>query len=241
MSIWQRNALMTQHILPVEGFLPPSDFMPRPTADGSHTLHSETLGEHYHSLFGAVAESNHVYVEQGFRAVERESLDLLEVGLGTGLNALLTLAQQKGRSVNYLALEPFPLDLEIIRALQHPKSIGRPDLLDAFEAMMSAPADQALSLAPGFTFQKSARRVQELDADKVFDLVYFDAFAPKVQLEMWTVDVFKTLHRAMRPGALLVTYCAKGDVRRAMRDAGLVPELVQGPPGKYKMLKALRQ
>ena len=105
---------------------------------------------------------------------------------------------------------------------------------------MAVCAEQVLSLTPGFTFQKSAKRIQEMDAVKAFDLVYFDAFAPKVQPEIWTVEVFKVLHRAMKPGALLVTYCAKGDVRRAMRDAGLVPELVQGPPGKYKMLKARR-
>ena len=227
---------------PVPDFTPPTDFMPHPTADGSRTLYSETIGEHYHSFFGAVAESEHVYIDKGFRSCVKPHLDILEVGLGTGLNALLTLAeaQQKGSIVNYTALEPFPLELDIVRALQHPEAIGRPDLIEPLEAMMSAHMEQVLSLTPGFTFQKSAKRIQEMDAVKAFDLVYFDAFAPKVQPEMWTVEVFNVLHRAMKPGALLVTYCAKGDVRRAMRDAGLVPELVQGPPGKYKMLKARR-
>jgi tRNA U34 5-methylaminomethyl-2-thiouridine-forming methyltransferase MnmC len=227
---------------PVPDFTPPTDFMPHPTADGSRTLYSETIGEHYHSFFGAVAESEHVYIDKGFRSCVKPHLDILEVGLGTGLNALLTLAeaQQKGSIVNYMALEPFPLELDIVRALQHPESIGRPELIEPLEAMMSAHTDHVLSLTPGFTFQKSAMRIQEMDAVKAFDLVYFDAFAPKVQPEMWTVEVFNVLHRAMKPGALLVTYCAKGDVRRAMRDAGLVPELVQGPPGKYKMLKARR-
>ena len=216
--------------------------MPHPTADGSRTLYSETIGEHYHSFFGAVAESEHVYIDKGFRSCVKPHLDILEVGLGTGLNALLTLAeaQQEGSIVNYTALEPFPLELDIVRALQHPEAIGRPDLIEPLEAMMAVCAEQVLSLTPGFTFQKSAKRIQEMDAVKAFDLVYFDAFAPKVQPEIWTVEVFKVLHRAMKPGALLVTYCAKGDVRRAMRDAGLVPELVQGPPGKYKMLKARR-
>lgn len=229
-------------VLPGPAFLPPSDFLPRPTADGSLTLHSEALGEHYHSMFGAVAESEHVYIRQGFGSCVKQHLDLLEVGLGTGLNALLTLveAQRSGRQVNYLALEPFPLPPDVVGALDHPGSIGRPDLAGTFHRLMSAAPDETLSPFPGSTFRRSLARVQDLEMKAAFDLVYFDAFAPKVQPEMWTADVFRMLYAAMRPGALLVTYCAKGDVRRAMRDAGLMPELVQGPPGKYKMLKAFR-
>ena len=207
------------------------------------TLHSEALGEHYHSLFGAVAESEHVYIGQGFRTCGQQQVDMLEVGLGTGLNALLTLveAQREGTRVNYLALEPFPLAPDQVRALNHPDAIGRPDLAEAFVHMMSAKPEETVHPVAGVSFRRSALRVQELEAKAAFDLVYFDAFAPKIQPEMWSTDVFRRLHDAMRPGACLVTYCAKGDVRRAMRDAGLVPQLVKGPPGKYKMLKAQRR
>lgn len=223
-------------------FVPPTDLVPRETADGSRTLHSDALGEHYHSLFGAVAESRHVYLAQGFDAVDGPHVDLLEVGLGTGLNALLTMlrAEQSGRTVRYSALEPFPLLPAVIAALDHPAAIGVPRIAPLFDAMMRATPETDLQLTPTFGFRSTAMPVQAMEVGAAFDLVYFDAFAPNVQPEMWTVDVFRAIHRAMRPGALLVTYCAKGDVKRAMREAGLVPKLVTGPPGKYKMIQARR-
>lgn len=223
-------------------FSPPTDLVTIRTADGSFTLDSPALGEHYHSLHGAVAESRHVYIQQGLRSTGKQKLDILEVGFGTGLNALLTWVEceQAGLQVNYLALEPYPLPSSLRMASGHPAAINEPAKEQGFEAMMNLPDREWLELSDGFRFRKDSQRVQELEAELAFDLVYFDAFAPVIQPSMWSLDVFQRIHRAMRPGAILVTYCAKGDVRRTMMQAGLKPERVQGPPGKYKILHVLR-
>lgn len=219
---------------------PATDFVPLTTADGSRTLHSDALGEHYHSRFGAVAESRHVFLANGFRACRQEPLDLLEVGLGTGLNLLLTWVEAEAleRSVRYVALEPFSLHLHTVEALDHAGAIGQPGRQEGFLQMMGSTSGTLVRPSPGFSFLKHAGLVQQLTDEAAYDLVYFDAFAPRVQPGMWTVEVFRALYRAMRPGALLVTYCAKGEVKRAMRAAGLDTELLPGPPGKRQMLRA---
>ncbi|MCB0757736.1 MAG: tRNA (5-methylaminomethyl-2-thiouridine)(34)-methyltransferase MnmD [Flavobacteriales bacterium] len=223
-------------------FVPPTDLVPVRTADGSYTLDSATLGEHYHSLYGALTESRHVYIEQGLLATGKRKLDILEVGLGTGLNALLTWSESDrlGINVNYWALEPFPLPAGLHEHLHHTAVIGAPERQEGYTAMMNMRNGGAVELSALFHFHRERREVQHLDANEAFDLVYFDAFAPAVQPDMWTVDVFRRVYRAMRPEALMVTYCAKGDVRRAMIEAGLRAERVPGPPGKYRMLKAIR-
>lgn len=223
-------------------FSPPTDLVAIQTADGSFTLDSPALGEHYHSLHGAVGESRHVYIQQGLRSTGKRKLDVLEVGLGTGLNALLTWVEcgEACLEVDYCALEPYPVPLDLRLASGHIEAINELGKKDGFEAMMHLPDGEWLQLSDGFRFRTESQKVQELEAEEAFDLVYFDAFAPAIQPEMWTLDVFQRIYRAMRPGAFLVTYCAKGDVRRAMMQAGLKAERVQGPPGKYKMLRALR-
>lgn len=221
-------------------FTPPTDLLPTPTADGSYTLASAALGEHYHSLFGALTESRHVYLDQGLVHLGSQQVDILEVGLGTGLNALLTWAEaaDRGMEVNYSALEPFPLSARTLDAVGHITATGLSRMGAGYNTMMNARAGEALELSPAFRFRCLQQGVQELDQVLSFDLVYFDAFAPAVQPEMWTVEVFRRVHRAMRPGAVLVTYCAKGAVRRAMLEAGLRPERIPGPPGKHTMMRA---
>lgn len=224
------------------GFNRPRDLAVIRTPDGSATLDSRQLQEHYHSLFGAVTESLHVYISHGLAFVGKGELDILEVGLGTGLNALLTWCEsrQKGLEVSYTALEPFPLPESLWRPLGHPEAIGRPELEEGYGAMMTAKADERILLSEHFAFRWLPMAVQELEEEQQYDLVFYDAFAPKAQPEMWTPEVFDRLHRAMRPGAALVTYCAEGDVRRAMMEAGLLVERLPGPPGKKQMLRASR-
>ena len=223
-------------------FTPPTDLLATRTADGSFTLASASLSEHYHSLYGALAESRHVYLESGLLHLGKQKVDVLEVGLGTGLNALLTWSEaiNKRLEVNYLALEPFPLSPGSIAAGGHVTATGLSSMGTGYNAMMNARTGERIEPSKGFRFQCVQQGVQQLEAVQAFDLVYFDAFAPAVQPDMWTVGVFHRIYEAMRPGAMLVTYCAKGDVRRAMLEAGLLAQRIPGPPGKYKMIRATR-
>lgn len=210
------------------------------TADGSFTLDSPGLGEHYHSLHGAASESRHVYIHNGLLACEKRKLNVLEVGLGTGLNALLTwmACVCNGLEVDYVALEPFPLPKEAHAALHHAHILGGPQWVGGFDSIMAAPPGERHVLPGGFSFRREQVRVQELEVRDAFELVYFDAFAPKVQPAMWTAEVFSRVARAMRAGGVLVTYCVKGSARRAMEQAGWRTERLPGPPGKKQMLRA---
>ncbi len=223
-------------------YTPPPDLRPLRTNDGSLTLRSELLDEQYHSRHGAVQESQHVFIESGARALPDDPLRILEVGLGTGLNLLLTWieAQRTGRAIRYTALEPFPLPVGILSAMDHPAALHRPELSPGFLAMMTAPEGTWTTPDPLLHMRRSGASVVDWCSDDRFDLVYFDAFGPRVQPGMWTMEVFSTVAAHMRPGGLLVTYCAKGDVRRAMQAAGLFVERLPGPPGKREMIRARR-
>lgn len=221
---------------------PPQDLAPHRTRDGSFTLRSEQLGEQYHSLHGALNESLHVFIRNGFDQVVKDPVDILEVGLGTGLNALLTWchADRAQRAVRYMALEPHPLPAARITSLEHARTMGEPDRNADFLRMMTAPADAVQDMSPWFRFMWMQRRLEELHLHEAFDLVYYDAFSPRVQPELWTEEAFRRVHALLRPGGALVTYCAKGAVRRAMLAAGLQVQRLQGPPGKREMFRAVR-
>jgi tRNA U34 5-methylaminomethyl-2-thiouridine-forming methyltransferase MnmC len=212
------------------------------TNDGSFTLRSSRLDEPYHSMRGALCESMHVFIRQGLLAHPGTSVDVLEVGLGTGLNMLLTWLQviEGRREVRYVGLEPRPLERTLLAALRHPHQSGLPVLEAPFLDLMTGPEDTPMRTAVPFTFTRSRQRVEDLRVDESFDLVYHDAFGPRAQPEMWTEPVFRALYRMLRPGGMLVTYCSKGEVRRAMQRAGLHVERLEGPPGKREMLRAVR-
>ncbi len=223
-------------------YVPPDDFRPRSTRDGSLTLRSEVLGEQYHSLHGALNESMHVFIRNGLDRATAGPVDILEVGLGTGLNALLTWchADRAERAVRYTALEPHPLPADALAALGHARTAGEPDRDADFLRMMTAPADAVQELSPWFRFMWTQRPLQGLELHEAFDLIYFDAFSPRVQPELWTVVSFRHVHALLRPGGALVTYCAKGEVRRAMLAAGFAVQRLQGPPGKREMFRAVK-
>ena len=203
-------------------YKPPADFVPLPTGDGSLTLRSEQLGEQYHSLHGAVLESTHVYIKAGLEFVEKDEVDVLEVGLGTGLNLLLTWVRcLEGKCrVRYTGLEPYPLRREQLEALGHCADLAWPGLHDPFIERMTSRDDRWHEALGGLTFRKLEVSVADHEANEAYDVIYFDAFAPGVQPELWTVDIFQRMHKALKPGGALVTSCAQGDVRRAMLAAG---------------------
>ena len=218
----------------------------RTTADGSPTLYVPALDEHYHSHHGAAQESRHVFIAAGLQPLlaagrgQNGSLRVLEVGLGTGLNALLTLqaAQAAGAAVAYDGYETYPLPAAAVSALA-PQWAAEPALSRAFGQLHTAPWHESFSLAPGFLITKIQAQVQAADLPADFyDLLYFDAFAPEKQPELWTEAVFQQLYTAAAPGAVLVSYCAQGQFRRNLRAASWLTEKLPGPPGKREMTRA---
>lgn len=210
------------------------------TADGSNTLRDPSLDEPYHSLHGALQESWHVFIVNGLRAMDKAEVDVLEVGLGTGLNMLLTWLQcVEGKCrVRYTALEPHPLPRPLLQAVDHCTQCGVPTLTDAWLDAMTAAPDTLTEGHGGFRFSWRQAGVEALADEAAFDVVYFDAFAPRKQPELWTAAVFTRLYRALRPGGVLVTYSAKGEVRRTLEAVGFRVDKATGPPGKRHMLRA---
>jgi tRNA U34 5-methylaminomethyl-2-thiouridine-forming methyltransferase MnmC len=213
------------------------------TDDGSHTLFVPELGEHYHSVYGALQESQHVFLAAGFKHVSRliPAIKLLEVGFGTGLNALLTLLQKGSTAIRYTAVEAYPLKADIISQLNYPALIKAQDAGKLFNLLHISPWEQHVSIVPGFQLLKRKVKIQDITTGKgEYNLVYFDAFAPEIQPELWTSEVFKMLYDAMNNGGVLVTYSAKGDVKRNLIAAGFSVEKLPGPPGKRHMLRATK-
>ena len=219
----------------------------RVTADGSATLFVPALDEHYHSQHGARQESAYVFIRHGLlplleaAAVTARPLRILEVGLGTGLNALLTLeaSQAVGAFIEYDGLETFPLPPAVVAGLQPEWDQRGTPLRELFAELHAAPWGPLVALLPGFALRKLHQPLQEaaLPAD-YYDLIYFDAFAPEKQPELWTETVFAQLYHAAAPGAVLVSYCAQGQFRRNLRAAGWLTEKLPGPPGKREMTRA---
>lgn len=220
----------------------------RTTADGSPTLYVPALDEHYHSHHGAAQESRHVFIGAGLGPLlaaglgqpGRPPLRVLEVGLGTGLNALLTLeaAQAAGAAVAYAGYETVPLPPAAVGALAV-QWAAAPALDAAFTLLHAGPWGAAFALAEGFEMTKVQAPIQAAGLPGHFySLIYFDAFAPEKQPELWTEAVFQKLFAAAAPGALLVSYCAQGQFRRNLRAAGWFTEKLPGPPGKREMTRA---
>lgn len=223
------------------------------TADGSHTIEVPAMHATYHSVHGAIQESRHVFIEAGLIALlsnnsspgnesGHDPIHVLEMGLGTGLNALLTMAEGASRGVDvvYTALEKFPLEATAAFALNYCEKLVLPHLKPAFEAMHTCQWETIQQIAPGFAFEKKMSDPLSVNTDRKFHLVYYDAFAPTAQPELWTVEVFDRLYDLMLPGGMLVTYCSKSDVRRAMIAAGFRVEKLPGPLRKREMLRAMK-
>ncbi len=213
----------------------------RITEDGSHTIYLTDIDEPYHSIHGAIQESTHVFIEQGFRQVVRSPIHILEMGLGTGLNLLLTLAasENKGIKVFYHAVEKYPLKKEEYRELNYEKMIANVPR-GTLKAIHESPWNKTFSLTESFQLFKEKADIRAMEPGDGFDLVYFDAFAPAKQPELWSDAVFSKVYCYMNRDALLVTYTSKSTVRRTMESCGFRVEKVPGPPGKREMIKAHR-
>ncbi len=215
------------------------------TSDGSHTLFVPGLNEHYHSVNGALQESELVFIHNGLHYIPvcTKEINLLEVGFGTGLNALLTVleAKKQRRKINYIAIEPEPVDTDLVEKLNYPERIGGTAAAGYFRKLHEAGWVYPSFLSDYFIISKIQAKLEEISLkDEQFHLVYFDAFGPDVQPELWTIQVFEQLFRCMKPGGVLVTYSCKGTVKRALLSAGFTIEKLPGPVGKREVLRAVK-
>lgn len=217
------------------------NIQPKVTKDGSHTLYTSTYDEHYHSIHGALQESLHVFIESGLKACETssEEIRIFEMGLGTGLNALLTGLEETTKPIHYVAVEAIPLSWEQVESLNYPSEIGHEQAANYHQMIHQSPWGKDIQLHSHFTLRKLVGKLEEIDfSEEYFDVFYFDAFAPDTQPELWTEEIFRKLYSWARPGAVWVTYSAKGQVRRNLIAAGWEVEKIPGPPGKREMLRA---
>jgi tRNA U34 5-methylaminomethyl-2-thiouridine-forming methyltransferase MnmC len=212
------------------------------TEDGSHTIFVNDLDEPYHSIHGALQESMHVFIKQGLQSLKAPSIRILEVGFGTGLNALLTLSESIRLEINiyYHAVEKYPLadsEYKLLNFENFIPSIPKGILHE----MHTCPWGKPEKLSEQFSLFKEKADFRQMHPPAGFNLVYFDAFSPDKQPELWTSDVFNTIARVTDPEAILVTYSSKGIVRRTLNSCGFDVHKVAGPPGKREMIKAIKR
>jgi tRNA U34 5-methylaminomethyl-2-thiouridine-forming methyltransferase MnmC len=207
------------------------------TGDGSHTIYIPDLDEHYHSVNGAVEESEHIYIGAAFGYSNKNPVRVLEFGLGTGLNVLLTFlrSRESGREVFYHAIEKYPLSKTELEMLN--LSDFNPDI---FERIHSADWGIEVGIAGNFTLFKERADFREAVPEGLFDVIYYDAFGPEVQPALWTAEVFNKVYKLAAPGAVLTTYSSKGQVRRNMKSAGFFIEKLPGPTGKREIIRATK-
>jgi len=225
------------------------------TQDGSHSIHLPDINVTYHSKFGAMQESMHVFISAGLqyaaaRLAAPGPLCIFELGFGTGLNALLTAAETEraGLQVYYETVEPFPLNMAEAGQLNYCGQLQRTDLKPLFEQLHQSDWNRETTLAPHFMLRKWSSSLQDWLNSKTataggrpgINIIYFDAFAPEVQPELWTSGIFGSLYPLVAPQGVLVTYCSKTEVRRALQAAGFTVEKIPGPRGKREMLRAIK-
>jgi tRNA U34 5-methylaminomethyl-2-thiouridine-forming methyltransferase MnmC len=210
------------------------------TGDGSPSLFVPELKEQYHSRFGAIAESMHIYIGLGFNAVKSNDISVFELGFGTGLNALLTFreARAAGVKVQYDSIELYPVTTDIAEKLDYSSWIKETEI---YTELHHAEWGQDVRISPEFTLRKIQADFRSYIFNRKYDLFYFDAFAPQVQPELWTQERFDRIAEAMKPGGILVTYSAMGEIRRRLLAAGFEVKRLAGPPGKREILQAYKQ
>ncbi len=216
------------------------------TGDGSHTLYVPGLKEHYHSVFGAINESRHIFIEAGLNHLSHKikKINILEIGFGTGLNALLTYIESERNKlvINYTSIELYPLNEDVFSRLNYAEQIHYKDVDEIFNKLHYSPWDHEVFISDCFILKKLKISILNyIPANQHFDLVYFDAFGPDVQPEMWTPDVFKKMASCLKKQGVLVTYSTKGTVKRNLSAAGFSLEKLPGPAGKREILRAVKR
>ena len=206
------------------------------TKDGSHSLFVPDLNENYHSVHGSISESIHVFIKNGIDSHPKQNINILEIGFGTGLNTLLTLENIKNKKVHYTSLEPYPISSETYNKLNF-HTLTNSDY-ETFLELHTSDWEKEVYISQKFTLYKTQTRFQNFISEKKFDVIYFDAFSPETQSEMWTIEIFEKCFNLLNEEGFLITYCAKGTFRRTLKSVGFEVISLDGPPGKRQMTRA---
>lgn len=213
------------------------------TSDGSQTLYLPEMEEQYHSVNGAVTESEYVYIDKGYHYCKNDPVTVFEIGFGTGLNCLLTAlsATEQKRFTTYYSIEKYPLEDSVIRQLTYGEAISE-EATEIFKKIHSCEWNIPVKITNYFKLIKLRSDLinDNLTLKEACDVIYFDAFGPDKQPEMWTPSIFKKIFEIVAPGGVLVTYSAKGEVRRQLTSCGFKMERLPGPPGKNQMLRGIK-
>lgn len=215
------------------------------TDDGSHTLFIPELNEHYHSTNGAIEEANHVFIDTALGHCTKREINVLEIGFGTGLNAFMTMleAEKRGINIHYTTLELYPISIPNTEKLNYTDIIDK-SKKDLFNKLHTANWEADADITPNFTIHKKQTDFSKpsnlLFGNTEFDVVYFDAFGPDKQPEMWDGQLFEKIYSSMSEGGILTTYSAKGAIRRMLQSIGFKMERLPGPPGKREMLRGVK-
>ena len=210
------------------------------TLDGSTTIHIKEWNECYHSKHGAIQEAKHVFIKNGLALFPNQKVSILEIGFGTGLNAFITYLEAKelGQTIDYVGVEAYPISEEEIQSMNYLEELNALDSKVIFDTMHNTNWEEKNDLSETFSLTKRKQFFEEIDDIEKFDLIYFDAFGYRVQPELWSTSVFEKMYKALKPNSVLVTYAARGVVKRSMIEVGFTVEKLAGPPGKREMFRA---
>lgn len=210
------------------------------TRDGSTTIHIEEWDECYHSRFGAIQEAQHVFIKKGLSLFENKSVSVLEIGFGTGLNAFITFLEYPkfNQTIHYVGVEAYPISIKEAASMNYVAELNVENQRAVFEKLHQCNWEDATILSADFVFTKRKQFFADIDDIEKFDLIYFDAFGYDVQPELWTVTIFEKMYKALKTNGVLVTYAARGVIKRNMTEAGFTVEKQEGAPGKREMFRA---
>lgn len=212
------------------------------TADGSTTIHLPDWNESYHSKHGAIQEAKHVFIHNGLALFTGKSIAILEIGFGTGLNAFITYLESTKMNigVDYVGVEAYPIAAAEVLSMNYVKELNADDASEMFDKMHSSDWESEQLLSDTFSLTKRKQFFDAIDDFERFDLIYFDAFGYRVQPELWSTEIFMKMYNALKPQGVLVTYAARGVVKRSMVEVGFKVEKLPGPPGKREMFRATK-